>query len=76
VTGGASGIGLALCTRFAKEGADVVLSDPTRKPVTVTPRRSERFRSQPMSVGKKDIKNLVVATIEHFRRRSEVARPS
>jgi NAD(P)-dependent dehydrogenase (short-subunit alcohol dehydrogenase family) len=27
VTGGASGIGLALCTRFAKEGANVVLSD-------------------------------------------------
>jgi NAD(P)-dependent dehydrogenase (short-subunit alcohol dehydrogenase family) len=27
VTSGASGIGLALCTRFAKEGALVVLSD-------------------------------------------------
>ena len=27
VTGGASGIGLGLCTRFAKEGAHVVLSD-------------------------------------------------
>ena len=27
VTGGAQGIGLGLCTRFAKEGADVVLSD-------------------------------------------------
>ncbi len=27
VTGGASGIGLALCTRFAEEGAKVVLSD-------------------------------------------------
>jgi NAD(P)-dependent dehydrogenase (short-subunit alcohol dehydrogenase family) len=27
VTGGAQGIGLALCTRFAKEGAGVVLSD-------------------------------------------------
>ena len=27
VTGGASGIGLALCTRFAAEGAHVVLSD-------------------------------------------------
>jgi NAD(P)-dependent dehydrogenase (short-subunit alcohol dehydrogenase family) len=28
VTGGASGIGLALCTQFAKEGANVVLSEP------------------------------------------------
>jgi NAD(P)-dependent dehydrogenase (short-subunit alcohol dehydrogenase family) len=27
VTGGASGIGLALCNRFAHEGAHVVLSD-------------------------------------------------
>jgi NAD(P)-dependent dehydrogenase (short-subunit alcohol dehydrogenase family) len=27
VTGGASGIGLGLCTRFAREGAQVVLSD-------------------------------------------------
>ena len=27
VTGGAGGIGLALCTRFAHEGAQVVLSD-------------------------------------------------
>ena len=27
VTGGASGIGLALSTRFAREGAHVVLSD-------------------------------------------------
>ncbi len=27
VTGGASGIGLGLCTRFASEGAQVVLSD-------------------------------------------------
>jgi NAD(P)-dependent dehydrogenase (short-subunit alcohol dehydrogenase family) len=27
VTGGAQGIGLGLCTRFAKEGAHVVLSD-------------------------------------------------
>ena len=27
VTGGASGIGLALSTRFVKEGANVVLSD-------------------------------------------------
>ena len=31
VTGGASGIGLALCTRFAKEGAHVVLSDLEQK---------------------------------------------
>ena len=27
VTGGAQGIGLGLCTRFARDGAHVVLSD-------------------------------------------------
>lgn len=27
MTGGAQGIGVALCTRFAREGAHVVLSD-------------------------------------------------
>jgi NAD(P)-dependent dehydrogenase (short-subunit alcohol dehydrogenase family) len=32
VTGGASGMGLGLCTRFAREGAQVVLSDPSTGP--------------------------------------------
>ena len=31
VTGGASGPGSALCTRFAKQGAHVVLSDPDQE---------------------------------------------
>ena len=53
VTGGASGIGLGLCTRFAQEGAHVVLSDLARRPASARPRRSARSRWRPTSVAKR-----------------------
>jgi NAD(P)-dependent dehydrogenase (short-subunit alcohol dehydrogenase family) len=68
VTGGASGIGLGLCTRFAQDGAHVVLSDLKQE-------ACERFAGPlgavPVAadVGKEaDIQNLVTKTIEHFGR--------
>ena len=68
VTGGASGIGLALCTRFAKEGAQVVLSDLDQEscnrhaaPIAALPVAADVGREE-------DIKNLVAATIDHYGR--------
>ena len=68
VTGGASGIGLALCTRFAKEGAHVVLSDLRQEacdrqaaPIGALPVAADVGREQ-------DIANLVATTVDHFGR--------
>jgi NAD(P)-dependent dehydrogenase (short-subunit alcohol dehydrogenase family) len=68
VTGGAGGIGLTLCTRFAREGAHVVLSDLDQQacnrhaaPVGALPVAADVGREQ-------DIDNLVATTIEHFGR--------
>src|SRR5512133_667804 len=63
VTGGASGIGLALCTRFAKEGARVVLSDLDQEACN---RHAAPIGALPVAadVGREDdIRNLVAATI-------------
>jgi NAD(P)-dependent dehydrogenase (short-subunit alcohol dehydrogenase family) len=68
VTGGASGIGLALCTRFAKEGAQVVLSDLDQE---ACDRHAAPIRALAVAADagrEDDIKNLVAATIEHFGR--------
>jgi NAD(P)-dependent dehydrogenase (short-subunit alcohol dehydrogenase family) len=68
VTGGASGIGLALCTRFAKEGAKVVLSDLDQD---ACDRHAAPIGALPVAadVGREgDIKNLVDATIKQFGR--------
>ena len=68
VAGGASGIGLALCARLAKEGADVVLSDLDQQTCN---RHAAPIGALPVGadVGReKDIKNLVAATIGHFGR--------
>ena len=64
VTGGASGIGLALCTRFAQEGAHVVLSDLNQE---ACERRAAPIGAYPVvaNVGREeDIANLVSATID------------
>lgn len=68
VTGGASGIGLALCTRFAQEGAHVVLSDLSQaaceahaEPIGALPVAADVGREE-------DVANLVAATVERFGR--------
>jgi len=68
VTGGASGIGLGLCTRFAREGAQVVLSDLSQESCE---RESAPIGAFPVraNVGNEDdIENLVSATIDRFGR--------
>jgi NAD(P)-dependent dehydrogenase (short-subunit alcohol dehydrogenase family) len=68
VTGGASGIGLALCTRFAREGAHVVLSDLRQEaceqhaaPIGAFPVAADVGRDA-------DVEHLVNATVERFGR--------
>jgi NAD(P)-dependent dehydrogenase (short-subunit alcohol dehydrogenase family) len=68
VKGGASGIGLALCTRFAQEGAHVVLSDLNQEacedkaaPIGALPIAADVGQEE-------DIENLVSATIDRFGR--------
>ncbi len=68
VTGGAQGIGLALCTRFAREGAHVVLSDLDQEKCE---RQAAPIGALPVAanVGREeDIAHLVSATIERFGR--------
>jgi NAD(P)-dependent dehydrogenase (short-subunit alcohol dehydrogenase family) len=68
VTGGAQGIGLALCTRFAQEGAHVVLSDLSQE---TCERQAAPIGALPVAanVGREeDIANLVSATVDHFGR--------
>ena len=68
VTGGAQGIGLGLCTRFAKEGAHVVLSDLDQEKCE---RAAATIGALPVAanVGREeDVANLVSATVERFGR--------
>jgi NAD(P)-dependent dehydrogenase (short-subunit alcohol dehydrogenase family) len=68
VTGGASGIGLALCQRFAHEGGHVVLSDLSQEaceqhaaPIGALPIAADVSREE-------DVANLVSRTVGHFGR--------
>ena len=68
VTGGASGIGLGLCSRFAREGAQVVLSDLSQDSCE---EQAAPIRAFPVAadVGREDdIEHLVAATVEKFGR--------
>jgi len=68
VTGGAQGTGLGLCTRFAQEGAHVVLSglrrgacDRAAAPIGAYPVAADVGREE-------DVPNLVSSTVERFGR--------
>ena len=63
VTGGASGIGLALCTRFVKEGANVVLSDLNEKAAKEKAEQIGAIAIAANVAKEDDIKNLVEKTI-------------
>lgn len=68
VTGGASGIGLALCARFVREGARVVLSDLK---ADAAKREAERIGAVavPANVAREaEVKALVDAATERFGR--------
>jgi NAD(P)-dependent dehydrogenase (short-subunit alcohol dehydrogenase family) len=68
VTGGAQGIGLGLCTRFAHEGADVVLSDLRQE---ACERAAAPIGAFPVAadVGREDdVAHLVSATVDRFGR--------
>jgi len=68
VTGGAQGIGLGLCTRFAQEGAQVVLSDLSQEGCEASAAPISAFPVA-ADVGREDaIEHLVAATIERFGR--------
>src|SRR4029453_18155856 len=68
VAGGASGIGLALSTRFAREGATVVLSDLRQD---ASERAAAPIGALPVAadVGREeDVANLVAAAIDRYGR--------
>ena len=68
VTGGASGIGLALSTRFVHEGAQVVLSDLTQE---ASERKAADIGALAVAADvarEQDIEHLVETTVERFGR--------
>jgi NAD(P)-dependent dehydrogenase (short-subunit alcohol dehydrogenase family) len=68
VTGGASGLGLALCTRFAREGARVVLSDLSQSEAEA---RAAGIGATAVAadVGDEhDVANLVATTLDELGR--------
>jgi NAD(P)-dependent dehydrogenase (short-subunit alcohol dehydrogenase family) len=68
VTGGAQGIGLGLCTRFAQEGAHVVLSDLDQDKCEQSAAPIGAFPVAANVGSEQDVEKLVAATIERFGR--------
>ena len=68
VTGGASGIGLALCTRFAREGARVVLSDLRREAAEAHAAAIGGYGVAANVGSEEDIARLVEAATERYGR--------
>jgi NAD(P)-dependent dehydrogenase (short-subunit alcohol dehydrogenase family) len=68
VTGGAQGIGLALCTRFAQEGAHVVLSDLDQAKCEQQAAPIGAFAVAADVSREEAIEHLVDATVERFGR--------
>ena len=71
ITGGANGIGLAACYRFAEEGANVVMADFD---ATAGNEREEEFSDKGLNVtfvqvdvtDRNSVENLVEKTLEHY----------
>jgi len=68
VTGGAQGIGLGLCTRFAHEGAHVVLSDLSQEKCERAAAPIGAFAVAADVGREEDVARLVAATVERFGR--------
>jgi NAD(P)-dependent dehydrogenase (short-subunit alcohol dehydrogenase family) len=68
VTGGASGIGLGLCTRFARDGANVVLSDLSQDACEEHAAPIGAFPVAADVGAEGDVEHLVAATVDRFGR--------
>jgi NAD(P)-dependent dehydrogenase (short-subunit alcohol dehydrogenase family) len=68
VTGGAQGIGLGLCTRFAQDGAHVVLSDLRQEACEQSAAPIGAYPVAANVGSEQDVEKLVAATIERFGR--------
>src|SRR5262249_1547019 len=69
VTGGGSGIGRAVCTRFAEEGAHVVVTSRTAEHVEAVAREAEAALAFPLDVADGDsVRAGVERVVERFGR--------
>jgi NAD(P)-dependent dehydrogenase (short-subunit alcohol dehydrogenase family) len=69
VTGGGSGIGRAVCSRFAEEGAEVVVTSRTPEHVEAVAREAGAALAFPLDVGDRDsVADGVGRVVERFGR--------